>query len=193
MIKTIRRASALIPVLALACAGAAHAATFQITYDTTPNAAIDGPIVGTGTFSYDGAAAAGSFLLSDLTGVSFSATFTGGVTFSGPPFDPADQSLIGIDVTDVGGGVFQLIFTGQSAGTNGSLDIITATGALSHQPSDLLGGNAGMRLYFANDSTTGLSAFGDYLVTSAVPEPATLALFGMGIAGIGLARKRGKR
>ncbi len=179
--------------MALTYAGAAHAATFNLTYDDTPTAAIDGAIVGTGTFSYDGAAVAGSYLLSNLTGVSFSVTFTGGFNFSGPPFDPADQSLIGIDVMDVGGGMFELIFTGESAGTNGSLDIITGTGELSHQPSQLLGGNAGLNLYFANDYSGGLNAYGDYLATSAVPAPTTLALVGLGMAGIGLSRKRSRR
>lgn len=190
MNRLARRLHALISILTLTCASTAYSAVFDLTYDDTTTGAMDGTIVGTGTFSYDGPAVAGSFLLSALTGVSFSATFTGGASFSGPPFDPANLSLIGIDVTDVGGGMFELIFTGGSAGTQGSLDIVTATGLLTHEPSLLLGGNTGPTLYFAEDLN--LYGYGDYLAKSqiSVPEPSVVMMLSLGIAGLGWMRRR---
>jgi hypothetical protein len=194
MKKSIGHFCASICILALTCTGTAQAVIFDLTYDDTPTGAIDGNIIGTGTFSYDGPAVAGSFLLSNLTGISFSATFTGGASFSGPPFDPANLALIGIDVADVGGGVFELIFTGNSAGTTGSLDILTGTGILSHEPGPLLGGGTGPNLYFANDGPTGLDAFADYLARSRsnVPEPSVALMLSLGVAGLGWMRRRAK-
>ena len=177
-------------------ASSAHAVVFQFVYDSVSDSSIvAADVVGTGTLSYDGPAVAGSFLLSDLTGVSFSATFTGSTgmtTFSGPPFDPADLSLIGISVTDVGGGVFEAVFTGDSASTGGSLDIDDIPDALlTHQPAALLGNVTGPRLYFAGDDATGLDAFGDYLGTTVpVSAPAAILLLLTGFAALGFARRK---
>ena len=100
-------------VAALPCAlaaGPAQSVTFQLSYDNSPDSMVDfNNLVGTGTFSYDGAPTAGDFLLSDLTNVSFEASFpgmSGTAMFAGPPFDPMDLSMIGISVFDLGGGDF---------------------------------------------------------------------------------------
>ena len=176
-----------------AWAGCAQAAKFNLVYDSMDDGVIDpGTIVGTGTFVYDGPIVAGSFLLSELTGVSYSSTFVGNVglvNYVGPPFDPADLSLIGIEVADTGGGIFQLVFSGESAVTSGSLDILNPSGELSHQPGAIGGGVSGPQLYFAGD-TEGLNTFGDYVGTSAVPLPAAAWLFGSALLGLaGLARR----
>lgn len=189
--------SLLAIFLFIGWAGASQAAVFYLTYDGLEDGTInDDSIVGTGIFSYDGPAMAGSFLLSDLTGVSYSATFTGNVgsvDFTGPPFDPADSSLIGIEVMEVGGGIFELIFSGESAGTSGSLDIETGTGLLSHEPS-FIGGGVSPRLFFAEDFSVDLDVFGDYRATTAtpIPLPAGVWLFGSALLGLMGAAKRRK-
>lgn len=189
--------------LLLACGGNVNAAIFNLYYDDLEDGfLIAGDVVGIGTFSYDGPVAAGSYLLSDLTGVSYESTFTGltGTTsFTGPPFDPADLSLIAISVTEVGDGEFELLFTGDSAGTGGALDIVDLTGdsILSHEPWSLLDDVIGPALYFADDSSVELDAFGDYLGTTAVliPEPSSFFLTALGLCSLGmngLGRRRRK-
>lgn len=189
----------LLCLFALAWTGSAQAVVFQLTYDDVADGVIDpAAVVGSGTFSYDGPAVAGAFSLSDLPGVSFAATFQGSSgmsTFIAPPFDPSDLSLIGISVTDVGGGVFELVFTGESGSTFGSLDVNLGAAFVSHEPEPLLSNAVGLNLYFALDGGTGLDVFGDYLATTAsasasVAEPASAALLAFGVVGAGLARRR---
>lgn len=179
--RRILHATAMGAAIALASQGAL-AATFHLFYDSLDDGdIIPGDIIGTGEFSYDGPIIDGSFLLSELTGVSFSAEFDGpggSTSFVGPPFDPIDHSLIGISVTETEPGSFELVFTGGSAASGGSLDIDDPPITLSHEPATLGGDPFGPLLYFAGDPGTGLDAFGDYIGVSAVPlPPAAILLF----------------
>ncbi|MEM9058510.1 MAG: hypothetical protein AAGD86_13600, partial [Pseudomonadota bacterium] len=174
----IRRLTILTLALFGWC-GSAHSAVFNLFYDASGDGQIvpgAADIVGTGRFSYDGPITEGLFLLSDLSGVSFNVTFVGSAGtahFGGPPFDPADTGLLGIDVRATGDVEFVLTFVGNSTATQGSLDIVTASGLLTHQPNDIDDPSAGPRLYFAVDTTAGFDAMGDYLATTAaVPVPA---------------------
>tara|TARA_R110002049_G_scaffold268572_1_gene445049 strand:- start:10709 stop:11335 length:627 start_codon:yes stop_codon:yes gene_type:complete len=177
------------------CGTTTHGATVNMFYDDFDDGIVlPSNIIGVGTFSYDGPLVEGTFLLSDLTGVSFDVTFTGAtgtVDFTGPPFDPADSSLIGISVTDIGGGDFELVFTGESAMTGGSLDIDNVFSILSHEPDALLAPSVGPKLYFATDLSVGLDSFGDYLGTTAiiVPEPSCVYLLSA-ICGLTTFRRR---
>jgi hypothetical protein len=44
--------------------------------------------------------------------------------------------------------------------------------------------------WFINYGGSARAAYGTYLVRASVPEPATLALFGLGLAGIGFSRRK---
>ena len=191
---TTTLASALL-LLAPLFSAQVSAATFNLVYDSVDDGVINpADIIGTGTFSYDGPAVAGTFLLSDLTGVSFEATLTGDTgtsIFAGPPFDPADASLIAISVTDVGGGQLQLVFTGESAETGGSLDIRPdASSLITHEPEPLLSASGGPRLYASFHPDAGLNAFGDYVGTSVVPLPPAILFLASAIAALGFTRRK---
>lgn len=165
--------------IALPCK--ANALTFNFQFDNTPNGTVTPPIVGTGTFNFDGDPGDGTFALTSLPNYNFSFTF-GASTFTNANIaTPVANVLVGIST--VGSDRF-VNFGGATGGPfNGSIDF-TGPGSLSFQP------NFGS-LYFAG------SFFGTYqgiaaADTPAVPEPATV--FGLlSVAGVSLLGERGKQ
>lgn len=182
--------SAISPIVAgaLLCADSAHAVTFNLLYDGDADQTLDAnDIVGTGTFSYDGPAAAGSFALSSLTGITFDAIVRG-TAFSTADIR-ADSDLTGIVVFSLGGGEFGLAFSGNRSGVvGGSLDLRNDLGILSHEPTVALddsvgccGGTGTVNQYITFLGS--VSASGDYWAAT-IPEPSTGLLVIAGLLGL---------
>lgn len=197
------RSAFLKPIAALAVSlllGAplgANAVTFNIVYDNLGGNNVIDTVIGKGTFSYSGPLTFGAFALNTLTGVTFNASFNNGDTFTLANLTN-NTSQDGIDVFSLGGGNAGLVFTGSGGKAGGSFDLFDASGiSLSHEPTSAInnplgccGGNGIINEYI--ESGGALNGLGDYQATlqQTVPEPAPLALIGIGFAGIALARRR---
>ena len=159
--------------------GTAEAATFNFSFDATPNDDVTPPLVGSGTFNFDGPANVGTFGLASLSNYSFSFTF-GSATFTNADIvTPVANVLVQVQQS---GSDLIVNFGGAGGGPfGGSLDFINGPSNLSFQP------NFGS-LYFEN------GAFGTYRgVAAAVPEPATWAMMLCGFGLVGAASRQRSR
>ena len=172
-------------------AGSAEAATFNIVYDDTLGGGIDGNIVGTGTFSFDGPGLLGEFALSSLTNLQFSANIAGSV-FDDIQTDLTQTKLLIFEDA----GQTLATFTG-SGGVlvGGSLDVQNVMDFLSHEPGSAgapcCGGTDISRLYGLG-SLGGPS--GNYqMVLATTPEPVSvLSFLAIGAVAAGTALKNKK-
>jgi len=179
--------------------GAATAGVlFDIRWDDSDTGVVgDGNILGTGQFGYDGILAPGHFSLDTLTDVSFAAFFTSGEVYTLADLDTS-LDVVGVQVTDMGGGAFSMIFTGNSAPTLGSADFTNSNNfLLSHEPAD--SGDVGPALFFETSTITTGNGVGEYIglarSSAVVPEPTQFAIWSVfGMAGlVGTRRKRRNR
>ncbi|WP_066342019.1 PEP-CTERM sorting domain-containing protein [Azohydromonas lata] len=166
-------------LLAVAAAVPAEAAVFKFTFDSTFDGTVTPPYVGAGTFSFDGAATAGTYALSSLSNFAFDFTIHG-VNFTNANLS-TPVNHIAVSIASLGQDLV-VNFGGSGGGLyGGSADFTESGSQLSFQP------NFGS-LFFSG------SAYGTYqgiLDTShAVPEPMSAALVLFGLAGVAASRRR---
>jgi len=157
----------------------AQALSFDFRFDNTPNGTVTPPVVGTGTFSFDGDPGVGDFALTSLTNYQFAFNFGGNLFGNADITTPLANVLVRIAGSP---GARSLNFGGAGGGNfGGSLDFLNSSG-LSFQP------NFG-QLYFT--TTGGLGTYEAIEATddpTPIPTPALLpGLVGMGVAAL---RKR---
>lgn len=200
MMKLVGVARASLMAAGLGAFGAVGPAqaltTFDLIYDGIPDGVLAGPFVGFGTVSYDDPVSTGSFALSSLTNLSITIGFITGDVFTLADI-ATDPDFAFIDVFDIGGGEFGMVFsgTGDTSAFGGSLDFETLDALVTHEPYDVgvpcCGGSGEINLY-GFENFAGGDFFGDYGVVelSAIPLPATALPLGAGLAGLGFAARR---
>jgi MYXO-CTERM domain-containing protein len=165
-------------------ATSAQALIFDFEFDNTPDGTVTPPIIGTGTFSFDGDPGLGTFALTSLPNFDLSFDFSGGVLFDNADINTPLSNVtviisslssdLSVNFSGTGGGIF-----------GGSLDFLDGGRVLSFQP---LGGS----LY----ATTNPGFFGTYQALAQSPTPASvpgpLPLLGAG-AAFGWSRRLRKR
>ena len=184
----------LASVFALASAPApAQALVFQFQFDNVGDGPpLDPPIVGSGSFSFDGDPGAGSFALTSLPNYTFSFLFDDGNSFGNADITtPLSEVLVLISQT---GNTYGLKFSntnpsGFGGGSgSGSIDFDNTLSSLSFEPPGFRGN---LDLYSSG------SYFGNYSATAPVPSatasvPGPLPIFGVA-AAFGFSRKLRKR
>ena len=127
---------------------------------------LDPPIVGSGSFSFDGDPGAGSFALTSLPNYTFSFLFVDGNSFGNADIaTPLNEVLVLISQT---GNTYDLKFSniGPEGGPfGGSIDFDNTVSDLSFEPPSY-GGN--LDLYFFSSTTS--YYFGNYSATAPVPS-----------------------
>lgn len=160
----------------LAHATSAHAIVFDFQFDNIFNGLpLEPPIIGTGTFSFDGYPGSGVFPLTSLPNYAFS------FNVNDLSFNTADMATPPSDVNAVItriGNDWSLNFEGDNSGPyGGSLDFVNGITGLSFQPS-------GGPLYFAvsDNALPDSDIEGTYQALAPVPVPAPLPALGVSAA-----------
>lgn len=169
-------------------AAPAHALSFDFQFDNTPDGTVTPPIVGTGTFSFDGDPGLGDFALTSLPNYNFEFNFGSSSFTNADIATPLANVLVRISLI---GSDLSVGFGGSRGGPNaGSIDFNKAGEILSFQP------DFGS-LYFGIVSTQETRLLGNYQAiatseptSSAVPGP--LPLLGVA-AAFGCSRKIRRR
>ena len=171
---------------ALGHAAPANALSFDFLFDNSPDGTVTPPIVGTGTFSFDGDPGLGDFSLTSLPNFNFAFNVDNFTFTNADIATPLDNVLVRISQI---GSELSVGFGGSGGGpNNGSIDFNSSSAILTFQP------NFGS-LYGSSSSDFSSFLFGTYqgIVaerTSSVPGP--LPFLGVG-AAFGFSRKIRRR
>lgn len=172
------------------CDFPAQALSFGFNFDNTIGGGVTPPFVGTGTFSFDGSVADGTYSLLDLTNFDFSFSF-GTDTFANSDIaTPLSEILVLISNSGQQANFSNINLFG-SGPFIGSIDFLNLSNSsetrLSFEPPGLLRFGGNLDLYFTD------SFFGNYTApapATAIPTPALLpGLIGMGVAALRQKRK----
>lgn len=174
-------------VVALTVLGAtslkSQALTVNFSFDNSSNNTATPPIVGTGTFNFDGDPGNGTFALTSLANYNFSFNFLNGSSFTNTDIrTPLANILVRIATN----GTDRFVNFGGSGGGpfGGSLDFTNASGSLSFQPG--FG-----TLYFRTGS--GLGTYQGIVQTDPTPVPAPASLLGVLVASLAGAVAKSKK
>jgi hypothetical protein len=154
----------------------ASALTFEFTFDDDADSTVTPPLVGTGSFHFNGDPGDGSFVLGTLATPVFSASF-GGDTFDlADSEDPLDEVLAVIFTEGADRFLRFGNINGNSGGqTNGAFDLFNDNNqfqrVLTFEPGVLGGEKFATTTYF-----------GDYVAVAVIPEPAAWLLLVCGLS-----------
>ena len=164
-----------LAIASLAHATPAQALEFTFLFDNAFNGLpLEPPIIGTGTFSFDGHPGSGTFPLTSLPNYAFSLNING-LSFDNADMATPPQAVVAV-ITRAGSNWSLNFAGGETAPYFGSLDFINGTTGLSFQPS-------GGPLYFAVSNTLAQpDIFGTYQALAPVPVPAPLPALGVSAA-----------
>ncbi len=159
-----------------------QAVTFNFKFDNTPNATVTDPIVGTGTFSFDGDPGDGKFALTSLPNFNFFFNVVGDSFTNANIVTPVANIFAKIET--IGSDRF-VNFGGSGGGPfGGSIDFINApAGPLSFQP------NFG-RLYF---SKAGLGTYEGKVQADVTPVPEPTTILGLLSLSLGVLVTKNKK
>lgn len=196
----------LTAILALFLSINANAATFNLSFDDTFDDTLAAPFVGEGTFYFDGTLPDGTYTLSSLSNYTFNFEFNDGFVFNTDSII-SDPGIVLVILSDNGSGQqvnFDKIGGFPTTTYGGSLEFesfASPDNILTPDPSYILSFEISFgqpnyipTLYAIlpseNNNNPGHSGFAGNYGPTAVPVPAAVWLFGSGLAGIVLLRRR---
>ena len=160
----------------------AHALVFQFQFDYVGDGPpLDLPIVGTGSFSFDGNPGRGSFALDSLTNYTFSFLFDDGTTFGNSDIDTPTSEVL-VLISKVGNALklnFSNINSYGSGVSTGSIDFDNGGSVLTFEPPGY-GGN--LDLYQGGSFFVNYSATAPDSRSSSASVPGPLPLMGVSAA-----------